>query len=101
MSKHEGAIPACVNDLLQGLPFLFLGYSLNDWNVRSIFDMVVERRGRGVQDYSVMYSFKKYEEVFFRKKQIIIIQSDLNAFAEGVTRHSPEVCCKEEAQKSG
>ncbi len=103
MSRNEGAIPSYVGGLLQGLPFLFLGYSLNDWNVRSIFNMLVERRGRdhNVQDYSVMLSCNKYEEVFFRIKQIIIIQSDLNGFAKGVTRHAPEIHRLGEEQKSG
>ncbi len=102
MSKNEGAIPSYVGGLLQSLPFLFLGYSLNDWNVRSIFNMLVERRGKedDVQDYSVMLSCNKYEEVFFRKNQIIIIQSDLNAFAKSVTNHAPEIQFTEEGTKS-
>ncbi len=102
MSKNEGAIPSYVGGLLQSLPFLFLGYSLNDWNVRSIFNMLVERRGKedDVQDYSVMLSCNKYEEVFFRKNQIIIIQSDLNDFAKSVTNHAPEIQFTEEGTKS-
>ncbi|MCZ6595483.1 MAG: SIR2 family protein [Bacteroidetes bacterium] len=88
MSKSEGGIPASVGKLLRNKPFLFFGYSLNDWNVRSIFETVLLKRGKetDVRDYSVMLALTEYEEIFFDRNNIIIIQNDLNTFAQEVTK---------------
>lgn len=85
MNSTNGTIPACVNTLMQDKPFLFLGYRLNDWNVRSVFETIRKKRGedfRG-QDYSVMTSIGEYERLFFQRNDVSILKTDLNSFSVG------------------
>jgi hypothetical protein len=85
-SGSNGALPSHVRILMRGKPFLFMGYSLSDWNVRSMFETVTKERVREeqVRDLSVMYSVRKYEELFFEKHGITILQTDLTDFANEI-----------------
>lgn len=92
----SSTIPSYVNTLMNNKPFLFLGYSLNDWNIRSIFETMREKRSPfgGIQDVSVMYELGEFEEVFFQRNDILIFKTDLNSFVEGVTQNLPETVRK-------
>lgn len=92
MSTNDGAIPAYVNSAMQGKPFLFLGYSLNDWNVRSIFETLRKQRNptRKIRDFSVMYSVRDFEKIFFDKNNVQIFRTDLKNYIDGLLPHLPE-----------
>jgi hypothetical protein len=92
MSTNDGAIPSYVTDLMRWKPFIFLGYSLSDWNVRSIFETVRGKRGEeaDAQDYAVMHRVREFEKIFFQTNNVIILKTDLNAFVSGVLSHLPE-----------
>jgi hypothetical protein len=83
-----GMVPSHVKTLMRAKAFLFLGYSLKDWNFRIMFEAVLRTRqiAEEVRDYSVMYSFGRYEERFLEKNRITVILSDLGDFS---TRISP------------
>jgi hypothetical protein len=86
MNSNEGRIPPDVNTLMQDKPFLFLGYSLSDWNVRSVFQSLRKKRGadfRG-QDYSVMAYSGDYERLFFQTNEVAILETDLNTYCAGI-----------------
>ncbi|HET6980090.1 MAG TPA: SIR2 family protein [Pyrinomonadaceae bacterium] len=84
MNSPHGIIPSYVNTLMQDKPFLFLGYSLNDWNVRSVFETIRKKRGEdfGGQDYAVMWYVGEYERLFFKQNGVAILKTDLNAFSD-------------------
>ena len=84
MNSAHGIIPSYVNTLMQDKPFLFLGYSLNDWNVRSVFETIRKKRGEdfGGQDYAVMYYVGEYERLFFKRNDVAILKTDLNSFCD-------------------
>jgi hypothetical protein len=92
MSTNAGVIPAHVTSLMENKAFLFLGYSLSDWNVRSIFETVKTKRSltRSVRDFAVMYRVGEYEKVFFDKNNIQIIKADLNSYVEGIKKSLPD-----------
>jgi hypothetical protein len=92
MGKGNNVIPSNVNTLMNNKPFLFLGYSLSDWNIRSIFETMREKRSQfgGVQDFSVMYDVGQYEEIFFQRNDILIFKTDLNSFADRVIQALPD-----------
>ncbi|HEY0079009.1 MAG TPA: SIR2 family protein [Pyrinomonadaceae bacterium] len=92
MNSPQGAIPSYVNELMRDKPFLFLGYSLSDWNVRSVFETLRKRRNPDEfkQDFSVMCSVRDYEKIFFEKNEVIILQTDLNSFYQGIVASLPE-----------
>ena len=83
------AVPGSVIEMMKQRSFLFLGYSLGDWNVRSIFDDV--RRTRGVprfKDCAVMKRVRPFEEAFCGDKDITIYETDLNRYVAGVRAHA-------------
>jgi len=86
MNSAHGSIPAYVNTLMQDKPFLFLGYSLNDWNVRSVFETMRKKRGEDFddQDYSVMSYLGPFEKLFFQRNGVTILKTDLNSYVAGV-----------------
>jgi SIR2-like domain len=90
MSRNE-IIPAYVGGLMHRKPFWFLGYSLNDWNVRSIYEMVKAKSDpdKEIRDISVMYSVRDYEKLFFEKNNIVIYKSGLNEFVDCIVNHLP------------
>jgi hypothetical protein len=93
MGKQEGVIPAHVSELMLEKPFWFLGYSLSDWNVRSIYETIKSKSnpdGKEIKDYSVMYSVGDFESLFFRKNNITIFQAALREFVEGIVANLPE-----------
>ena len=86
LNSAHGRIPPNVNNLMQGKPFLFLGYSLSDWNVRSVFETLRRKRGEDFddQDYSVMSYIGEYERLFFQRNNVTILKTDLNSFTDGI-----------------
>lgn len=92
-SDNDGVIPACVSDILSSRErpyFLFMGYSLRDWNIRGMLRVVrTKRAGAGREDddygdYSVVRNFGPLEQGFFLQHKIRIIHEDLGAFSQGL-----------------
>ena len=93
MGKTGTLIPTHVNRLMRDKPFWFLGYSLNDWNVRSIYKTLQrcsDPDDVGLPAYSVMYSVGKFEELFFDRNNITILLASLNEFVEGIVSNLPK-----------
>ena len=87
-AKH-GMLPAHIRNLLVDKSLLFLGYSFSDWNIRSHYELIAkERQTSGLKpkrDYAVMREFSSYDNGFFRKKDIHIIETELAKFCNGIT----------------
>lgn len=89
---HIGIIPATVSELLRDKRLWFLGYSLSDWNVRSIYESIKQISDpdrTDIKDYSVMYSVGDFEKLFFEKNNITIFQASLNEFVDGIIKSLP------------
>lgn len=98
-SHNDGVIPACVGDILQrdDKPyFLFLGYSLSDWNIRGMLRAIrTKRAGEGNEDndygdFTVVRKFNKLDEAFFLQNKIRIAQQDLKDFSSALNRSIDE-----------
>jgi hypothetical protein len=92
MGRKDGVIPAHVSELMRDKRFWFLGYSLSDWNVRSIYETLKTRSnpdGGPRNDYSVMRAVGPFEKLFFEKNQITIFEAALNDFVQGIVDESP------------
>lgn len=93
MGKKGNLIPNHVSQLMLDKPFWFMGYSLSDWNVRSIYQTLKDSSDpdkRGLPDYSVMYSVGEFEKLFFERNNITIFQASLNEFVEGILANLPK-----------
>jgi hypothetical protein len=92
MARKDGVIPVHVTELMREKSFWFLGYSLSDWNVRSIYETVKAKSNperKTIKDFSVMYSVGDFEKLFFEKNDITIFQASLNDFVDGILKHLP------------
>ena len=89
--SSSGMIPATVGDLMREKRLWFLGYSLSDWNVRSIYETIKNKSDpdRKNKDYSVMYSVGDFEGLFFEKNDITIFQASLNEFVSELVANVP------------
>jgi SIR2-like domain len=92
MNTSDGVIPLSLIAQMQNKPFLFLGYSLNDWNVRSIFETFKKKRSQSPtgRDFAVMWSVRDFERVFFDKNNVRIFETSLNAFTAGLLPFVPQ-----------
>ncbi len=61
--------------------FLFLGYSLSDWNFRAIVD-VIQRKGnfRRTQPYAVSKQASEFENLYWENKRVRLIEADTAEF---------------------
>jgi hypothetical protein len=86
--SQKDPIPSHVTTLMTNTPFMFLGYSLNDWNVRSIFETIRRKRADPERnpDFCINKDFRAFEELFFLKHDVRIYREELNRFAAQVRR---------------
>lgn len=107
MTRSERMIPALVGELLRRRAFLFLGYSLNDWNVRSFFRGAIDKRCAPEEnerpptkrkdslvppDYAVLRTFTDFDRAFFHDNKVTILHTELGQFARGLLRRLPADC---------
>ena len=93
MGKTGTLIPNHVTRLMRDKPFWFLGYSLSDWNVRSIYRTLQrcsDPDDEGLPAYSVMYSVGEFEKLFFERNNITILLAGLNEFVDGIVGNLPK-----------
>jgi hypothetical protein len=84
ISASSDIVPSSIVFLMAGRRVLFLGYSFSDWNVRSIYETVIHKDGQEQQDYAVTLGLSKFEETYFRKRNIIVVLEGLREFVQGV-----------------
>lgn len=93
---------ANLNDADRGMPeyfrktmiprhtLLFLGYSLEDWNFRVIWEGVISQyRNTGVQreSYAIVQNPKDFQVKFWVRRNIEVIDYDLTEFAKKLAEH--------------
>jgi len=62
--------------------FLFLGYSLRDWNLR-VFLRRLKRNTKGqFRSWAVLLDGSRYDEQFWVKNDVDIIKAELNPYIE-------------------
>jgi NAD-dependent SIR2 family protein deacetylase len=84
--EHLKMLPSYIHTLISDTPFLFLGYSFSDWNVRSLYHSLVRDRPENEDspDCAVIREENVFENVFFRERKIDLLVTTLEKFAEGV-----------------
>jgi len=83
MTKNK-AIPSIFTELFPERHFLFLGYSLRDWNLR----VVLNRIQTNSEDYSeykswaIQYKPSPLERRFWERREVVVYDMDLKMFTE-------------------
>ena len=90
MGKHgQLVVPTAASGLMHNKSFLFLGYSLADWNIRRILTTLIRRRaeGKGGKDYAVMKEVYTSASAYCKRRNINVLPMSLNDFYDEVDRH--------------
>ena len=84
----DNCIPGKFVDIFKNSPFLFLGYSLRDWNIRSFFLKILENRPdiakTNIKDFAILKPITKFDKCIFDQYNIDAYEQDLNKFIEGL-----------------
>jgi hypothetical protein len=82
-------VPAAAGGLMHNRSFLFLGYSLADWNIRTILTTLIKRRAKdeGTKDYAVMKEVSTSAKAYCNRQKINPLVMSLDAFYDEVDRH--------------
>ena len=86
MTKNK-AIPAIFAEAFQTRHFLFLGYGLNDWNLRVVLNRIERdlRRPRGIKSWAIQYKPKPLETRFWQERGVEVYDQLLEEFVQRIT----------------
>ncbi len=80
MTKNK-AIPSIFADPFQTRHFLFLGYGLNDWNLR----VVLNRIPKGITSWAIQYQPRRLERRFWQERGVEVYDLLLDEFIRQLT----------------
>ena len=82
------AIPAIFAEAFQLRHFLFLGYSLRDWNLRVVLNRLQDsRRLSEITSWGIQHRPSLMERKFWQKRGVEVFNMDLSDFVRDLTTH--------------
>lgn len=89
MTKNR-ATPAIFAEPFQSSHFLFLGYSLKDWNLRVILNRIQNetRRPTDITSWAIQYKPSLMERKFWQNRRIEIYDMDLSEFIRELSKQA-------------
>jgi hypothetical protein len=86
MTKNK-AIPAVFAEAFQTRHFLFLGYGLNDWNLRVVLNRIEKdlRRPKGITSWAIQYQPRPLETRFWQERGVEVYDQLLDEFVHQLT----------------
>ena len=86
MTKNK-AIPAIFAEAFQTRHFLFLGYGLNDWNLRVVLNRIERdlRRPKGIKSWAIQYKPRALETRFWQERGVEVYDQLLEEFVKRIT----------------
>jgi hypothetical protein len=88
-NSSQAAPPPALNKVFQERHFLFLGYSLADWNFRVILRSIHERAKEAGKDYrhwAIQHPVEPIEERFWQGRGVNLYDVDLAEFVENLSQ---------------
>lgn len=79
MTKNK-AVPSIFADPFQTRHFLFLGYGLNDWNLR----VVLNRIPKGIRSWAIQYKPRPLERRFWQDRGVEVYDLSLDDFVQAL-----------------
>jgi hypothetical protein len=78
-------LPPNLIDRLKRSNFLFLGYSMRDWNLRAILQRIwQEQRGEGYTNWAVLLNPEKIDKESWEKRNVQVIEVPLDEYVERI-----------------
>jgi SIR2-like protein len=84
-------VPLSLLPALQASHFLFLGYSLRDWNLRVILQRIWEEQEHGWSSWAVQHETNPLDQKFWMQRGVDIQVVDLHAYVEALAAMLPVV----------
>ena len=86
MTKNK-AIPAIFAEPFQMRHFLFLGYGLNDWNLRVVLNRIEKdlRRRKGIVSWAIQHRPRPLERRFWQERGVEVYDQMLDEFVRQLT----------------
>lgn len=86
MTKNK-AIPAIFAEAFQTRHFLFLGYGLNDWNLRVVLNRIEKdlRRPKGITSWAIQHNPRALEMRFWQERGVEVYNQKLEQFVSEIT----------------
>jgi hypothetical protein len=78
----SGLVPAKLKAKMRQSNFLFLGYSMRDWNVRAFLQRLWSERQRGVQSWAIQLAPDTLERRFWEKRSVEIHEVRLEEYID-------------------
>lgn len=79
---HFDNIPPVIADIMKHRRFLYLGYSLSDWNFRVLLRGITERKRFKDQTWAVMHQFDDWDRLYWKQHNVEILQMFLKDYIE-------------------
>jgi hypothetical protein len=80
-------LPIQMQEMLRNSQFLFLGYSLSDWNFRLLLHRLRESQaGADTTHYACLLNDDKVESLFWQKRGVILLYVSLTQFLANLKR---------------
>jgi len=88
MTKNK-AIPAIFAEPFQTRHFLFLGYGLNDWNLRVVLNRIEKdlRRPKSISSWAIQYQPRPLEARFWQERGVEVYDQLLEEFVKRIASH--------------
>jgi hypothetical protein len=80
-------LPKSIGAIISQSSFLFLGYALRDWNLRVILRRLWHARPLGFPSWAVIKGPEDFDETYWRKRDVTMIDMDLADYAEKLKAH--------------
>ena len=87
-SDISGALPVGLTAKLRRSHFLFLGYSMSDWNLRVILNRLWGDNALSYRSWAVQPEAKLLEREFWRRREVDVVELGLEAYVEGLARQA-------------
>ncbi len=79
---RKKAIPSIFAEPFQQRRFLFLGYSLRDWNLRVLLNRIAVGAREGIKDWAVQYKPSELEKRFWQERRVEIFDMNIEDFVQ-------------------
>jgi hypothetical protein len=86
MNTDPYKIPAVLNLEMLHKRFLFLGYSLADWNLRVLLKSINARRRFKDTSWAVMNETKEWDETYWQKHNVRLMKLSLSDYVAGLDK---------------
>jgi hypothetical protein len=82
MTKGSNQIPAVLMAAMVRKPFLFLGYSLSDWNLRVLLKSINDQRRLDYRSWAIMNEPKEWDGVYWDTHNVNLLECSLADYVE-------------------